>query len=80
MAAANGPTWFEPTSRFTPQEDAEDLGRLVQETRAMQDVSAAELARRTGVTPSDVLEFEAGRVIPAKPRFATYMTALGFTI
>jgi len=80
MASADGSTSFERTSSFTPQEDAEDLGRLVQGTRAMQDVSAEELARRTGVTPSDVLEFEAGRVIPAKPQFEAYMTALGFTI
>jgi hypothetical protein len=32
------------------------------------------------VTPGDVLEFEAGRVIPAKPQFAAYMTALSFTV
>ncbi|MBP2365594.1 helix-turn-helix domain-containing protein [Pseudonocardia parietis] len=76
MTSANG---SKSPSRFTPQEDAEDLGRLVQEARAMQDVSAAELARRTGVAPSDVLEFEIGRVIPAKPQFTTYMTALGFS-
>ncbi|WP_181779011.1 helix-turn-helix domain-containing protein [Pseudonocardia pini] len=77
MAATNG---FESTSTFTPEEDAEDLGRLVQETRAMQDVSAAELARRAGVTPSEVLDFEAGRVIPAKPPFGVYMRALGFSV
>ena len=80
MASANESTSFEAASRFTPQEDAEDLGRLVQATRAMQDVSAEELARRTGVTPGDVLDFEAGRVIPAKPPFEAYMTALGFTV
>jgi len=80
MTSANQSTSFEPTSRFTPQEDAEDLGRLVQATRAMQDVSAEELARRAGVTPDDVLEFEAGRVIPAKPQFEAYMTAPGFTV
>ncbi|MEJ2868410.1 helix-turn-helix transcriptional regulator [Actinomycetospora sp. OC33-EN08] len=68
------------TSPFTPQEDAEDLGRLVRETRAMQDVSVAELARRAGTTPSDVLAFEAGGVVPARPAFATYMAALGFDI
>jgi hypothetical protein len=43
----------------------------------MQDVSAAELAQRAGVTPSDVLDFEA---IPAKPPFAVYMRALGFSV
>lgn len=80
MTSSNGSDSSGTTSTFTPQEDAEDLGRLVQETRAMQDVSAAELARRTGVTPSDVLEFEAGRVIPAKPPFAAYMAALGFDV
>lgn len=80
MTSSNGSGTSEITSTFTPQEDAEDFGRLVQETRAMQDVSAAELARRTGVTPSDVLEFEAGRVIPAKPQFTAYMAALGFDV
>ncbi|MEJ2887728.1 helix-turn-helix domain-containing protein [Actinomycetospora aeridis] len=80
MTSANGSTAPEPTSRFTPEEDAEDLGRLVGETRAMQGVSAAELARRAGVTPDDVLDFEAGRVIPARPPFAAYMAALGFEV
>ena len=80
MTSSNGSDSSETTSTFTPQEDAEDLGRLVQETRAMQDVSAAELARLTGGTPSDVLQFEAGRVIPAKPQFAAYMVALGFDV
>lgn len=38
MASANGPIWSEPASRLTPQEDAEDLGRLVREVRAMQEL------------------------------------------
>lgn len=80
MTASNGSDSSGYTSPFTPREDAEDLGRLLQETRAMQDVSAAELARRTGVAPSEVLDFEAGRVIPAKAQFATYMSALGFDV
>lgn len=60
------------------QEDAEDMARLLREVREMKGVSVAELASRTGVRPSDVLEFEAGRIIPAEPPFRTYMRALGF--
>lgn len=62
----------------TPEQDAEDFGILVREAREAQGVSAAELARRTGVMPSDVLNFEAGRVVPALPQFTAYMRALGF--
>jgi hypothetical protein len=36
------------------------------------------LARRTGVSPSDVIEFEAARVVPARSQFTIYMRALGF--
>ena len=63
---------------FTPQQDAEDLALVLREARETQGVSAAELARRTDVPPSDVLEFEAARVVPARDRFAVYMRALGF--
>ncbi|WP_028926807.1 helix-turn-helix domain-containing protein [Pseudonocardia acaciae] len=66
------------TSPNGPQEDAEDMARLLREVRAMKGVSVAELADRSGVRPSDVLEFEAGRVIPAEPPFRAYMRALGF--
>ncbi|GAA4543583.1 helix-turn-helix transcriptional regulator [Pseudonocardia xishanensis] len=72
LVGANG-------TRFTPQEDAEDFGRLLREARAMKDLSAADLASRCGVTAAEVLAFEEGRVIPAKPPFAAYMRALGFT-
>ena len=44
-----------------------------------QGVSPAELAQRVGVAPSEVLDFEAGRVIPADAPFAAYMRALGFS-
>ncbi|WP_232660862.1 helix-turn-helix domain-containing protein [Pseudonocardia sp. TRM90224] len=63
----------------TDQQDAEDLALVLREARERQGVSAAELARRTGVTPSDVLDFEAARVVPARPPFALYMRALGFS-
>jgi ribosome-binding protein aMBF1 (putative translation factor) len=63
----------------TPEQDAEDLGLVLREARETQGLSAAELARRTRVTPSEVLASEAGRVVPAKPPFAAYMRALGFT-
>lgn len=66
------------TNRFTPQEDAEDLAIVLREAREMQGVSAAELARRTGMRTADVLEFEAARVVPAREPFAAYMRALGF--
>jgi ribosome-binding protein aMBF1 (putative translation factor) len=66
------------TNSFTPQEDAEDLAIVLREAREMQDVSAAELARRTGMRTADILEFEAARVIPARDQFAVYMRALGF--
>jgi ribosome-binding protein aMBF1 (putative translation factor) len=67
------------TSPFTPEEDAEDFGRLVREAREMQSVSADELAARTGVPARAVLDFEAGRVIPARPPFGEYMRALGYS-
>lgn len=60
------------------EQDAEDLALVLREARETQGVPAAELARRTGVSTTDVLEFEAGRVIPARPQFAIYMRALGF--
>jgi ribosome-binding protein aMBF1 (putative translation factor) len=66
------------TNGFTPQEDAEDLAIVLRGAREMQGVSAAELARRTGMRTADVLEFEAARVIPARDQFAVYMRALGF--
>jgi transcriptional regulator with XRE-family HTH domain len=70
MASASAPT---------PEQDAEDLGLVLREARETQGVSPAEMARRTGVAASEVLAFEAGRVVPAKPPFAAYMRALGFT-
>ncbi|MGW0520948.1 helix-turn-helix domain-containing protein [Crossiella sp. NPDC003009] len=63
---------------FTPREDAEDLAKVLREARETQGVTAAELARRTGMRTTDVLEFEAARVIPAGEPFAVYMRALGF--
>lgn len=80
MTSANESAATGYTSPFTQGQDAEDLGRLVREVRAMKDVSVAELARRSGVTPDDVLEFEAGRLVPAEPHFATHMQALGFSV
>jgi ribosome-binding protein aMBF1 (putative translation factor) len=71
-------TRFEDPAGPTPQQDAEDLALLLREARETQGVSVAELARRTGVSPSDVLEFEAARVVPARSQFAIYMRALGF--
>ncbi|SFN46282.1 Helix-turn-helix domain-containing protein [Pseudonocardia ammonioxydans] len=78
-AARNGSNGPESAPTFTPEEDAEDLGRLLREARAMQDVSVAELARRTDRTADDVLDFEAGRVVPARPQFAVYLEALGYS-
>jgi ribosome-binding protein aMBF1 (putative translation factor) len=66
------------SASFTPEEDAEDLGRLLREAREMQSVSADELAARTGMPSVAVLDFEAGRVVPARPPFAEYMRALGY--
>jgi ribosome-binding protein aMBF1 (putative translation factor) len=62
-----------------PAQDAEDFGLVLREARETQGVSAAELAQRVGVTPSDVLDFDAGQVIPANEPFADYMRALGFS-
>jgi CubicO group peptidase (beta-lactamase class C family) len=62
----------------TAEQDAEDLGLVLREARETQGVSAAELARRTGTSASEVLRFEAGLVIPARAQFAIYMRALGF--
>jgi ribosome-binding protein aMBF1 (putative translation factor) len=66
------------TNAFSPQEDAEDLALVLREAREVQGVSAAELARRTGMRTVDVLEFESARVVPAREQFAVYMGALGF--
>jgi ribosome-binding protein aMBF1 (putative translation factor) len=79
MSSGNGSsTWFEASSQPMPEQDAEDLALVLREARETQGVSAAELARRTGVRASDVLEFEAARVIPAELQFRIYMRALGF--
>jgi ribosome-binding protein aMBF1 (putative translation factor) len=79
MSSGNGSsTWFETSSQPTPEQDAEDLALVLREARETQGVSAAVLARHTGVSTSDVLEFEAARVIPAEPQFRIYMRALGF--
>jgi ribosome-binding protein aMBF1 (putative translation factor) len=78
-SAPNGSAWVAKASGPTPAQDAEDLGLVLREARETQGVSAAELARRTDVAASDVLDFEAGRVIPATPQFSVYMRALGFT-
>ncbi len=79
MASPNGSTGVAGAPGPTPEQDAEDLGLVLREARETQGVSAAELARRIEVAASDILEFEAGRVIPAAPQFAVYMRALGFT-
>jgi transcriptional regulator with XRE-family HTH domain len=63
---------------LTAAEDADDCGRVLRELRTLKDVSAAELATRAGVTEVDVAEFEAGRVIPARPAFTTYLRVLGY--
>jgi ribosome-binding protein aMBF1 (putative translation factor) len=79
MSSAHGSsTWSEGSPEPTPEQDAEDLALVLREARESQGVSAAELARRTGMSTSDVLEFEAGRVVPAIPHFTVYMRALGF--
>jgi ribosome-binding protein aMBF1 (putative translation factor) len=79
MSSGNGSSnWFEGSAEPTAEQDAEDLALVLREARETQGVSAAELARRTGVSTSDVIEFEAGRIIPARPQFAIYMRALGF--
>jgi ribosome-binding protein aMBF1 (putative translation factor) len=79
MSSPNGSTSITGAPGPTPEQDAEDLGLVLREARETQGVSAAELARRTDVAASSVLDFEAGRVIPAKPQFAVYMRALGFS-
>lgn len=63
----------------TAADDAADLALVLREARTTQGVSVEELAGRSGVAASDIREFEAGRVIPARPPFAIYMRALGFT-
>jgi transcriptional regulator with XRE-family HTH domain len=62
----------------TAAEDADDCGRVLRELRAIKDVSAAELAARAGVSERDVAEFEAGRIIPARPAFGAYLRVLGY--
>ena len=79
MSSPNGSRAVAGAPGPTPEQDAEDLGLVLREARETQGVSAAELARRTDVAVNDILDFEAGRVIPAKPPFAIYMRALGFS-
>ncbi len=78
MSSGNSSTWFGGSTEPTAEHDAEDLGLVLREARETLGVSAAELARRTGTSASEVLRFEAGRVIPARLQFAVYMRALGF--
>jgi ribosome-binding protein aMBF1 (putative translation factor) len=78
MSSPNGSRAVEGRPQPTPEQDAEDLGLVLREARETQGVSAEELARRTDVAVNDILDFEAGRVIPAQPPFAVYMRALGF--
>jgi ribosome-binding protein aMBF1 (putative translation factor) len=79
MSSGNGSSqWIGGSAEPTAEQDAEDLGLVLREARETQGVSAAELARRTGTSASDVLQFEAGRIVPARPQFAIYMRALGF--
>lgn len=67
-----------PPAPLTPQDDAEDLALVLRGAREAQGVSVAELARRAGVPPSEVLAFESAKVVPPKPPFAVYMCALGY--
>ncbi|MBC8094025.1 MAG: helix-turn-helix transcriptional regulator [Pseudonocardia sp.] len=78
MSSPNGSTNVTGEPGPTPEQDAENLGLVLREPRETQRISAAELARRTDLAPNDVLDVEAGRVIPAGPAFALYMRALGF--
>lgn len=78
MSSPDGSTPTTSAPGPTPEQDAEDLGIVLREAREAQGVSAAELARRTGLTPSEVLDLEAGRVVPATPPFTECMRALGF--
>lgn len=66
MSSPNGSTHVTGAPGPTPEQDAEVLGLVLREARETQGVSAAELARRTDVTASDVLDFEAGSVIPPR--------------
>jgi len=79
MSSQNGSTWSAGSTTPTPEQDAEDLGLVMREARETQGVSASELGQRVGTSADDVLEFDAGRVVPAKAQFAAYMRALGFS-
>lgn len=60
------------------QESAE-CGRALRSLRQQAGLDIAELAVRAGTTEVAVVEFEAGRVVPAHPAFTTYLRALGHT-
>jgi DNA-binding transcriptional regulator YiaG len=66
------------SAEVTAAEDADDCGRVLRELRTIKHVSAAELAARAGVSERDVAEFEAGRIIPPRPAFSTYLRVLGY--
>ena len=78
MSTLDGPVPTTGAPGPTPEQDAEDLGTVLREAREARGVSPAELARRTGLTPSEVLDLEAGRVVPATPPSTACMRALGF--
>ncbi|GAA4428915.1 helix-turn-helix domain-containing protein [Actinokineospora soli] len=57
--------------------DAEDLGKLVRMTREDGGWSVDALARAAGMAAADVVAFEEGRTIPAKPVFERLFAAMG---
>ena len=78
MRARHGYPGLVASGDVTPAEDADDCGRVVRELRTLKQVSVAELAARAGVSEKEIAEFEAGRVIPARPAFITYLRVLGY--
>lgn len=57
--------------------DTEDLVRLVTLIRTEQGWTTARLAEAAGVPEEDVTNFEAQKIVPAKPLAMRFLEALG---
>jgi DNA-binding transcriptional regulator YiaG len=78
MKARHGYPQRVASADVTAAEDVDDCGRVLRELRTIKHVSVAELAARAGVSERDVAEFEAGRIIPPRLAFTTYLRVLGY--
>lgn len=67
------------TEREHPH-DTEDLVRLVSITRQELGWDQAKLAASAGIPESDVANFEAQQIVPAKPLALRFLEAMGVVV